>query len=313
MTTYTARSAEDVLALVPVVLGFQPHDSLVMLTFGGRRPFHARVDLPPPDEVEACVSALLEPARRHGVAQVVFVALGSDHRGVRTLARALERRFTGAGLRVIDVIRADGGRWFSPLGRGDVPAEGVPYDVSDHPFRIQAVVDGQVMAGSRDDLVERVRTDARAAATVADVLAGQVPPDGPRLRAMLERHLAAGTVPAEEEAARILLAVCLGETRDHAWVGMRRDEAVHHVRLWTDLVRRAPDGLVAGAAGVLAFAAWMHGDGALAWCAVDRCLDEDPEHGLGRLVADLLEGAVAPLEEWPAELGLPRFPQGLAG
>ena len=32
--------------MVPVVLGFTPTDSLVMLTFGAASPFHARVDLP---------------------------------------------------------------------------------------------------------------------------------------------------------------------------------------------------------------------------------------------------------------------------
>ena len=35
--TLTARTPEDVLAAVPVVLGFEPRDSVVMLTFGGDR------------------------------------------------------------------------------------------------------------------------------------------------------------------------------------------------------------------------------------------------------------------------------------
>jgi hypothetical protein len=218
--------------------------------------------------------------------------------------------------------------------------DGVPYDVSDHPFRARAVLEGKVMAGSRDELAERLNADEEAVAAVEDALGelwdrlppdvqvaldepttsdealallGRVRPDGPTLRAMLDRHLSAGTAADDEEAARILLAVHNGEIRDHAWVGMRRDQAVHHVRLWTDLVRRAPDGLVAGAAGVLAFAAWMQGDGALAWCAVDRCLADDPRHGLGRLVSDALERAVPPLEEWPADLGHTMFPRGLAG
>ena len=45
-TTLTARTPEDILAVVPVVLGFEPTESLVMLTFGSDPPFHARVDLP---------------------------------------------------------------------------------------------------------------------------------------------------------------------------------------------------------------------------------------------------------------------------
>ena len=64
-TTLTARRPEDLLAAVPVVLGFRPCDSLVMLTFDAQRTFHARVDLPPPGDVEASLpelaDALLSP------------------------------------------------------------------------------------------------------------------------------------------------------------------------------------------------------------------------------------------------------------
>ena len=35
----TFRTPEDVLAAVPVLLGFEPSDSVVMLTFGGRETF----------------------------------------------------------------------------------------------------------------------------------------------------------------------------------------------------------------------------------------------------------------------------------
>jgi len=335
MTTFTARSAEDILALVPVVMGFDPHESIVMLTFGGRESFHARVDLPPPDDVGSCVESLLAPVRLHGVSEVVFAVFSGQDRPVRRVARALQRTFEAAGVRVIDVIQAHEGRWFTPLGHRGVPAHGVPYDVSDHPYRAQAVFEGRVTAASREELAERLRPVPGAVAAIEDALAelwsrlpeqlretveeapseasaralvDSVRPDGPALRAMLDRHLIAGTVPDDEEAAQILLAVHNAQIRDHAWFGMRRVEAVHHVRLWTDIVTRAPEGLVAGAAGVLAFAAWMRGDGALAWCAVDRCLEDEPDHSLGRIVADALERAVPPLDDWEA-----RFPGGLAG
>ena len=47
--TMTARCPEDLLAMVPVTLGFTPTDSVAMLTFGAVHPFHARVDLPSDD------------------------------------------------------------------------------------------------------------------------------------------------------------------------------------------------------------------------------------------------------------------------
>ena len=50
----------------------------------------------------------------------------------------------------------------------------------------------------------------------------------------------------------------------------------------------------ATALSLLAFAAWHHGDGALAWCAIDRCLDVDPDYSMAHCVAQILTGAVPP-------------------
>ena len=82
--------------------------------------------------------------------------------------------------------------------------------------------------------------------------------------------------------------------RDAAWGGVRRADARTHVELWSGLVRRCPRDLVPHAAAVLAFVAWLAGDGALAWCGVDRAREVEPDHSLARLVADLLEGVVSP-------------------
>ena len=48
---------------------------------------------------------------------------------------------------------------------------------------------------------------------------------------------------------------------------------------------------------MLAFAAWLAGDGALAWCAVDRCRESAPTHSLAALVAQLLDSAMSP-DRW---------------
>ena len=47
-------------------------------------------------------------------------------------------------------------------------------------------------------------------------------------------------------------------------------------------------------AALLAWAAWQSGDGALAWCALDRCDEVDPAYGLSALIAEALERAVPP-------------------
>ena len=78
-TTLTARCPEDLIAVVPVVLGFEPADSIVMLTIGARRTFHARVDLPDrPDHVAGVIDQLLEPAQRHRAQAAVFLLYTAD-------------------------------------------------------------------------------------------------------------------------------------------------------------------------------------------------------------------------------------------
>ena len=83
--------------------------------------------------------------------------------------------------------------------------------------------------------------------------------------------------------------------RDAAWA---RDAAAttprRHVELWRDLVRRAPATCAAPGRRLLAFAAWQAGDGALAWCAIDRCRAVDPDYRWPHCVAQALTGAVPP-------------------
>lgn len=301
-TTLTARTPEDVLALVPVVLGFQPSDSIAMLTFGSGRPFHARVDLPATRAgIPEAVEALLAPARTHGVAQVLFVVYTSDERLAASLSRALCRSFEGAGVRVIEVLRADGRRWYAAYGsRPGVPARGVPYDLSTHPFLAQAVLDGRVLHGSREELRHTLDGDPVRTGRVVAALAGRTggPPSVPAevawARDLVVRHTRAGTSPEDGDVARLLRGLLDIEVRDAAWSPLDRTSAHAHVAFWTDVVRRAPVPLLAAPAALLAFAAWQAGHGALAWCALDRCAEADEDYSLAALVAHALERAVPP-------------------
>jgi hypothetical protein len=296
--TLRAKNPEDLLAAVPVALGFEPSDSIVMLTFGGTTAFHARVDLPPPGDLAALRSitaSLLEPCRRHRAQQVVFVLYDVDARRSRQIARRLGREFEHAGIEVVDCLRAYDGRWHSADGlRPGVPASGVAYDASGHPFRAEAVMAGRVTLGSRAELADGLTPDPAAVAAIEAVRDEATLLTPSELAQLCARHADAGTLPSDPEAASILLTVQVGVFRDAAWAVLGREQAGRHARLWRDLVRRAPDALRASAAAVLGFAAWLEGHGALSWCALDRCFELEPQHSLGRLVAQLLEGAVPP-------------------
>ena len=289
---FTARTPEDVLAVVPVILGFVPTDSVAMLTFGSGHPFHARVDLPRgPSELPDVVDCLLDPVLRHRVPQVLFVVYTADARLARRTARCLTGCFERAGVEVLEVLRADGERW-APAHRS---GPGMPYDLSAHPFSAQAVLDGRVLHGSRDELrAEVARQPAQVARVVAALaaLSGDLP--GPDWITALVH---AGGPPSDADLALLLRALLDPHLRDAAWCGLGRATAPEHVAFWTDVVRRTPDPLVPAPAALLALAAWQAGHGALAWCALDRCTEVQPDHPLGLLVARVLVEAVPP-EAW---------------
>ena len=297
-TTLTLRSPEDLLAAAPVVLGFVPTDSAVMFTFDGPSCFHARVDLPRAgDVVDEWVETLLAPSVHHEVGRVLFLLYTDDPVPAERVARRLVRAFGAAGIEVIDALRADGRRWFPLLrSRRSVPPSGVPYDVSAHLFAAESVLSGRVTHRSRADLEATIAPDPAATARVAAAVRGPArpPPGAGWLPETVARHVAVGSVPDDGEAAQLLTRLVDIPVRDSALGLLRRATAEAHAGFWGGLVRRAPEDLVAPAAAVLGFAAWVAGNGALAWCAVDRCLAADPDYRIAHYLAQVLTQAVPP-------------------
>ncbi len=247
--------------MVPVVLGFVPEDSLVMLTFGAAQAFHARVDLPPDaGALREVVAALLGPAVRHGVQRVLLVAYTPDLRLAERVTGRVRDAFERRRIEVLGRLVADGRCWW-PLPR-EAGDPGRPYDVSAHRFAAEAVMRGLVTHGSRADLSatlasepERVAEVIRALATRSD--RGQPAAEAGWAAATVRRCVADGAGLSTDETARLLAGMRDLTVRDAAWTTLTRADAVRHVAFWTDVVRRSPDSHVAAPAAVLGFAAWV--------------------------------------------------------
>jgi hypothetical protein len=307
-STFIARSATDLVAIVPVVLGFHPRDSVVVLTFGGTRrdrgaAFHARVDLPlAVAEQEEVADLLVGAVGANRVERVAVLLYTDDVEVAHSQATVLLGRLLERSVEVIDVLRVDDGRWHV------VPEDGSPgtsYDLEGHPFTAQGVYDGQVVHRDRAALADTlVGTDdedavevALAATRFADLVAssaetGLLRTEARWMQGAIRSHLDATVAPVD--AGRLLVLASIIATRDVAWAEITRESSGGHVELWRGLVRRAPRDLLPGACSLLAFAAWQHGDGALAWCAIDRCLEVDPDYSMAHCVAQILTGAVPP-------------------
>ena len=221
-------------------------------------------------------------------------------------AWTLHEELTAAGISVREVLRIHDDHWYAVLPGAPLAAyQGVRFTLAEHAFTAQAVFDGRVTHASREALRATIAQDVEAALAVEPDLAGAAVLPAGALETLLHHHHAHGTTLSASELASVAVSVQLGERRDEAWTWLGRSDARRAVHLWSDAVRRLPTSHVAGPAAVLAFAAWLVGDGALAWCAVDRCHEADPTHSLASLVTQLLDSATSPdrWEELRAGLG----------
>ncbi len=298
-TLLRARTPADIAAFVPLALGFLPERSVVMVSIGRSGGMHARVDLPHDlDDVDDVVEALLRPARRHGVDDVIVVVYDDDTTVADEAAWAIHEEFTAAGIGVREVLRVHDDHWFAVLPGAPLEAYGgVPFTLSEHRFTAQGVFDGRVTHASREALRSTIAPDPVGVRALEPELAGAAPLPAGGVEALTRRHVEDGTMFSDRELASVAQSIVSGDRRDEAWVWLSRSEARGAVDLWSDALRRLPPNHVPSAAAVVAFAAWLVGDGALAWCAIDRCHEAQPGHSLGGLVAQLLESATSP-DSW---------------
>ncbi|GAB3863482.1 hypothetical protein GCM10028801_31210 [Nocardioides maradonensis] len=222
MKKITLKSPADVATIVPVMLGFAPEHSMVLLTFGPRA-FHARIDLPGRDTgtFEDMVERLVSPCIRHQVEKVVLASYG----GALEQVQRLGHEFDKVGIEVLIACTVD--------------------VLHDH-----ATV--TTVHGTWETVTN---PEYKSRAQVAD----EIEPRG------TEHSAWAGDK----------------EQRDNIYRTLGRDTAEDLVaRLCVELANLDPGHKDTGqVAKVLALAAWLMGDGALAWIAHDvaaRYMKGDP-------------------------------------
>ncbi len=318
-----AGSAADLLALVPYLLGFHPGESLVLLALRCRRvELVARVDLPGavggPEVTAARIQREWDrvldqvggAARSVGPEQVVLIAYSSvDGRAETALDAAVEEL---ADLPLIEVLRADGHRWWSRCDDGCCPEEGTPYAVGDSRLAAEAVLAGLTALPDRGELAALVTgppsaevADLETAAAVIGIGLATLP------RRVRQREMerlvldalsvleapgsATGSSPPDRGLS-LRLAVLAADVhvRDVAWSMVEQPAAATHVALWQAVVRYAPGRLALAPLCLLGVSAWIGGNGALMVCALTRALEIDPRYGMAQLLSDLNAAAARP-------------------
>ncbi len=320
----TLHGPGDVVAMIPYLMGFTPSESLVVVALqGSRRRFGPclRLDLADSAEgAEAQARYLVGVAMQHSFDPVILVAFSTDAARADTVMHPLRRALARRRITVMEALRADGERWWSYTcdDASCCSPEGCPYDGDSSRVAAEAVLAGLQKAPDRESLrAEFVSADLDVGHEVARECDRQClqnaqpemrPPDVAQLDQLLTRHLEApGQMPVTDTAA-LLLTIQQLDLRDAAWTVMTRENAGSHYQLWRQVMRTAPDGLMAPAGALTAFAAWLDGRGAHAWLAVERVEQVSPGYSMCRLLRKILDEAVDP-DVWSS------FPlrRGLAG
>jgi hypothetical protein len=318
-----AAGPDAVLAVVPHMLGFYPSKSLVVLGLGeqNRVLVTFRYDLPePPDEQLA--HDIAEHAGyvldREQISSALLVGYGPEDLVAPVIGRAAVR-LAGRGIDLHEVLRADGGRYWSMLCDEPAccPPEGRSYDPGSHPAAAAMAGAGLAAQPDREALARTLQRPAgtadrisgatgRALARLTDLvdLAEAEGDRDPQLRATrtgrrevqraIRRYRCGGSIEGIEHLAWLAVLLSDLRVRDDAWARMHPAYRDQHCRLWTDVLRSAALDYVPAPASLLAFTAWQAGNGALASMAIDRALSANPSYSMAHLLAEAVEAALPP-------------------
>ena len=315
-----ARTASDLIAAIPYLLGYHPADCVVVVGMAGRTiAFAACSELPPPDcddgeNQDDAVSLAQLVARQEQVGSAMVVGYGPAARVTPVVLR------TGAalqmlGIRVHDALRVTDGRWWSYVCEDPrcCPPDGTPCLPGDSVIAAEAAFGGIVALPDREAMVAQVAPvdgPARAAMVTATARARKrfgdlvdEGADGKKYGRLIrragrtavrdaERRCRAGRTLTDDEVAWLGLLLVDQDVLDYAM--NRTDADDWRVRLWTDVVRRVEPSGAAGPACVLGFAAWRNGQGSLARVAVDRALHEEPDHEVAGMLHEMLGFGIGP-------------------
>jgi uncharacterized protein DUF4192 len=324
------RSFGELVSVVPLLLGFRPVDSLVLLTHTTEKPTVSgviRVDLPAPRDRPAVVAQLCEVAVTGEVCAVTIVVFGGEHDDQGGVAHCGLVDALAAELRIAQItVRHSvwasstdpGSRWvcYAPCRCGGaVP----PMDTS--PVATGMVVAGATTASSRDAFVATLGADPddqlqrRAAMLEARLRSQTNQPLNPATGYGIVRHAigVAATepaLPALSDTRIVELAAALADphVRDRCLaitlpatdsdtdsdLRTRPDCADGAERLWTVLTRAVPAPTRAEPAVLLALHSYLRGRGVLAGVALDIAREANPNHALARLLHLALQRGLPP-------------------
>jgi len=273
-----AATPAQLVAALPYLFGFVPHESVIVLGLDERRvEVAARVDA----AVVLGAGFNAEPLRQllPSLAprwRVIAVGWMADAAAAQRAVDLASSAIGGADQTIIvsgGRCRADGGAWKACPG---AIAEAETAGLTPLPNRAALVAR---VAGAPGPDAERRWAVACEAIDEAPVSRRQQ-----RAAELSAQGLHMPQTLSFQEHIELAALVRDGAVRDVLWDDLTWETAKRHIDLWCAVVRAVPDEGAPAALGMLGMAAWVAGDGALQVCCLERGLAIAPEHSLLRLV-----------------------------
>lgn len=311
------RDPGDLIAAVPHLLGFHPSDSVVVLVVRDHDvTMTLRADLPPAGVPHRLADRLIAPLAGCRGADAVLVVIGGGSSDppedlphdavVDELDDALHAADVPLLLAVWTRATAKGERWFD---YHDVGTSGTVPDPSSTAFAAASAAEGHVTYASRAAMGDVLTPDPPGAlsrrSTLLNRLSADHPPPDDETVPRRDRELIHAEVLraatrkrplTDEEVADLAHALSNPLTRDASLAYCVGEHAGSAEVLWTELTRASPAPERAEPATLLAFSAYIRGNGTLALLALDRAEEANPDHRLTELLRAALHGGLPPTQ-----------------
>ncbi|WP_084635306.1 DUF4192 domain-containing protein [Propionicicella superfundia] len=290
---------EDVLSVVPYLIGFHPHESVVALVMvRGVVAVSARWDLPAGEQewrsLHQRLNALQAQFDGSSLGLLVFSADGG-------LARYLLAALGSAyGHDVLFGIASDESLWWSS---DDLAGPGRPVPAESSVIAASAVLRGMSALPTRERLAASYEPLPPATAEIVAV-------ERARLRRMLRRRSLANRYAALDDLARrgpsadedelVRAGIILGTERPwiHAWRSLTLDDASARQELWHAVLVRTMPADAPPVYALLGIASWLTGDGASAAICLEKGRLLRPGGGCGLDLLDLMIDAAVPPDRY---------------
>jgi hypothetical protein len=309
---YLLDSPGKLIAALPAVLGFVPEYSVILVTIArGELACAMRADLG--DDALAAALQMVDVAAAGRPDRAILVIV--DEAGTscrmcddehRDISDAVGEALGGFGIalwatHVVDRVAA-GGRWHCVDGCGSA---GLVDDPASSPLAAEAVLEGRRMYARREELLEAIavsdpeRTDALAVLIDAAAHTGAERSNAAARRDVelamaASTDLADGGILRDDDIARLAYGLTDPRVRDMMYALAVGSTSSQVEALWALLARVLPPRWRTEVLVLLAFSAYVRGDGTLAGVALSEAKGIDPRHRMANMLDQALQTGMRP-------------------